>query len=739
VSRRAGRQLLCVSLGLAGWSAFGRPDLLSLLVAYLAALLVWEMPWLRRSLAALRTQQVLLVALALSVPALAWGYRVRARIADREGLVGWTARLSDRLRLESTPSIAPPLISADRPQVFFVQAPGAERVEVQFGPGVRALPAAPLGAGLFRVQYDPRRDGAPRPGDGNLVAGITLDGRRFERELRAVTPLVHPRWFCVSPDAALAATVSEETDELIVIGPGRSLRRLPVGDGPVDCAFLDDVTVAVSQRFDGRLSLLDLGQGRAPRTLALGPQLGRLALSPERTRLVVARDGPEPELVVIGWPELDVRAHLRLTAAADLLAFGPDRDTLLVSSRADASVRRFERSGDTYQQRARLQLGRPAVSLARARDGSRVWIATTDFRPDASAQLGNHFVQDQVLTLRVADLSVIEQRLTARRSPRQSKAGDVDQGGSPLGMRELRDGRLAIAFAGTDELWRVAGSARIDQLDLGASGLSTPHDVAELADGTLLVSSPVAGAIGWLAPNAAPELLRLAPDDAALLKRNPAALARRLGERDFYESTRAGISCQSCHSHADSDQASYNLGDHRLVPTLTVRGLLGTAPYLRDGSYPRIRDLHEVALGRYRGYLRDQAGRRQTLEAFVESLPRATSFAQESRDTATWRHGYAAFRKAHCERCHAPPAFTNLAQLPMLALFPAAAASRATGEMLDVPSLLSISASAPYLNDGRARTLREVIGARNERNLHGDVRALSESEQRELLGFLSCL
>jgi hypothetical protein len=739
VSRRAGRQLLCVSLGLAGWSAFGRPDLLSLLIAYLAALLVWEVPLLRRALTALRTQQLVLLALLLSVPALAWGYRARARIADREGLVGWTARLTDRLRLESTPSIAPPLISADRPQVFFIQAPGAQRVKVRFGAGVRELAAEALGAGLFRVQYDPRRDGAPVPSDGSLVATIALDERRFERALRAVTPLVHPRWFCVSPDASHAAIASEETDELIVIGPERSVQRLPVGDGPVDCAFLDDVTLAVSQRFDGRLSVIELGQGRPPRALSLGSFLGRLALSPERTRLVVARGGPAPELVVISWPELEVRARLKLTAAADLLAFGPDRDTLLVTSRADASVLRFQRSGESYQQTGRLQLGRPAVSLARARDGSRVWVATTDFRPDASAQLGNHFVQDQVLTLLVSSFSVVEQRLTARRSQRQSKAGDVDQGGSPMGMRELRDGRLAITFAGTDELWRVDRTPEIDRLDLGASGVLTPHDVAELADGTLLVSSPVMGGIGWFAPNAPPALLRIAPDDAALRKRNPSGLARRLGERDFYETTRAGISCQSCHSHADSDQASYNLGDRRLAPTLSVSGLLGTAPYLRDGSYPRIRDLHEVAVGRYRGYLREQAGRRQTLEAYVESLPRAASFVEDRPDNATWQRGYAAFRKAHCERCHAPPAFTNLAQLPMQALFPVAAATRAAGEMLDVPSLLSISASAPYLNDGRARTLREVIGERNEDNLHGDVRALSAPEKRDLLGFLSCL
>jgi hypothetical protein len=38
------------------------------------------------------------------------------------------------------------------------------------------------------------------------------------------------------------------------------------------------------------------------------------------------------------------------------------------------------------------------------------------------------------------------------------------------------------------------------------------------------------------------------------------------------------------------------------VPTLDVRGIAGTAPYLRDGSYPRISDLHGVAQVLGRGF-----------------------------------------------------------------------------------------------------------------------------------------
>jgi hypothetical protein len=311
-----------------------------------------------------------------------------------------------------------------------------------------------------------------------------------------------------------------------------------------------------------------------------------------------------------------------------------------------------------------------------------------------------------------------------------------------MGVHEGRDGALWITFAGTDELWQIRADESIPRrIDLGESELFAPHGVAELADGTVLVSSPVSGAFGILAPGAsAPRVVRAAPSDAWLLEHDRGALARRVGERGFYEATRSGIGCQSCHMHADSDDAAYNLGDHRLLPTLSVRGLADTAPYLRDGSYPRLRDLDDVAQTLYRGYLRHQAARGETVEAFVRSLPRRDNprFANE-RDPAAERRGLAAFYKAQCDTCHRPPAFSNLAQLPLRFLFPEQAARLGAEEILDTPSLLSVAASPPYLNDGRAATLDAVLVAENSQNRHGDVQSLTASEQRDLIAFLSSL
>src|SRR6185503_17869283 len=101
----------------------------------------------------------------------------------------------------------------------------------------------------------------------------------------------------------------------------------------------------------------------------------------------------------------------------------------------------------------RLVLGAPAVTLARIGDGARIVVATTDWRPGGGGNLGNHFVQDQLLFVDVRAMRVVEQRLTARRTERQMRAGDVDRGCSPMGIAEAGDGSLLVAFAGSDEVW----------------------------------------------------------------------------------------------------------------------------------------------------------------------------------------------------------------------------------------------------------------------------------------------
>jgi CxxC motif-containing protein (DUF1111 family) len=72
-------------------------------------------------------------------------------------------------------------------------------------------------------------------------------------------------------------------------------------------------------------------------------------------------------------------------------------------------------------------------------------------------------------------------------------------------------------------------------------------------------------------------------------------------------------------------------------------------------------------------------------------------------------------------------------------LFPTHAARLPADERVDTPSLLSVAAGAPYLNDGRARTLDAVIGEHNRDNHHGDSARLTRTERKDLIAFLESL
>ncbi len=741
MSTRVARQLLLLGLASSVWSAVGQPSLLSLIAAYIAAWASFELPPIRASLRAAAPRTLALLAIALAAPGIAFGVRAREELAQTEGWFGAGERLGDRLRLEATPSIAPPLWAVDRPQTWFVSAPGATKLQLRAA-GVRRLVADALGRGLFRIDYDPRRDGVPAEPTDRLAVELIADGNASVRELQLVRPLAHPRWFCVAPDRSRAVALSEETDELFLLDARGLSKRLTVGDGPVDCAFVDGEHVAVSYRYQRELGLWALASGTEARRLALPGRQGRVALSPSGSRLAVAIAASPPMIAVVRVPELTLELRVLLRQPADWLSFGASDDSLFATTRGTAELARFQRRDQAFVEDGTLAIGRPAITLARGADGAQLWAAATDVHAAGHAQLGNHFVQDQLLAIDTATLSIAQRRLTAQRSDRQSKPGDADRGISPMGLHEARDGGLWATFAGSDELWRYRGDDTTpEMIDVGGAGLFAPHGVAELADGTVLVSAPVAGAFGVIANGAtAPHVLRVAPADERLLETDRPALARRVGERGFYEGTRSGIACQSCHLHADSDDTAYNLGDRQLLPTLTVRGLAGTAPYLRDGSYARLRDLDHVAETLYRGYLRNQAARDETIEAFVGFLPRRDPpQLATTRDRAAERRGVSAFYKARCDGCHTPPAFTNLAQLSIRALFPAFAAQLPHEESVDTPSLLSVAASPPYLNDGRAPTLDSVLTTHNRERRHGDVDRLSASERRDLVAFLSSL
>ena len=760
-------QLVLLVSAVAIWSIRPVPRFWAPVLAYFLAWILLDRLWVRLpppTKARQNTRSALLVIGAITVAAaapIADLFRARYAFADNEGLIGLGVHLEDRLRLENTPAIAPPTVFSDHPQTLYIYAPGAGTAALRLAAGLPELPGDDLGHGLFRVSFDPRTDPLPDTDLAILDAALIVDRREHRRTLGWVRPLTHPRWFASAPDQGLAATVSEETDELILLDREGLVARLPVGDGPVDAVFVrGGRQLAVAHRYTPQLWVIDVATREVVARLPTGHMQGRLAASPSGIKVAVAIDEIPPRIEIIDLArelepgsELGARETLRLDTPADWLAFGPSDELLVVSSRHDRQLRRAERLPTDTDQAWRitgtLTLGRPVVTLGRAPEGATLWLATTDFRPDGEPHRGNHFVQDQLLILDVVRWRIADRRLTARRTPRQDAPGDVSSGLSPMGIVVRGDGSAWIAFAGSEEVWSLSADARTPDAVIAGYDLDliSPVGVADLGDGFWAASTPAGGAAAvYGADNEMVAFVGLTPPDADLAAAAPGTLDRqaltlRAGERAFYEATRAGISCQSCHLHADTDHSPHEIGQDPLLPTLTVRGTRGTAPYLRDASFPRIRDLDSHLAGDlYRGYVRFDEGRGLALETFVGSLPRAVnprSFG--ARKPAEEGAGLDAFVQARCNLCHVPPAFTNLSQHPVETLFPSYAEELRPGSQVDTPSLLGSHARSHFLQNGRAHSLSEVLLEHNEANQHGDSRALSGDQRDALSAFLLAL
>jgi cytochrome c peroxidase len=90
--------------------------------------------------------------------------------------------------------------------------------------------------------------------------------------------------------------------------------------------------------------------------------------------------------------------------------------------------------------------------------------------------------------------------------------------------------------------------------------------------------------------------------------------------------------------------------------------------------------------------------------------------------------------KAGCARCHPAPYFTDRKSYDV-------GAPTATDPSIkyDTPTLVEVFRTAPYLHDGRALTIRDVITKHNPGDVHGHVSGLSPQEIDDLVEYVRSL
>lgn len=192
------------------------------------------------------------------------------------------------------------------------------------------------------------------------------------------------------------------------------------------------------------------------------------------------------------------------------------------------------------------------------------------------------------------------------------------------------------------------------------------------------------------------------------------------------------MTCASCHPGGHTNGLNFDTlsdGDYGAAKnTPSLLGVGSTAPYAWTARFAELpAQVHQSLQSSLKGPSAEDRTV-EDLTAYLASLvPPTPRLAAD--DPAVLR-GSKVFEARRCESCHKPPLYTSTG-VKDVGLDDGAGGHRA----FNPPSLLGVGSSAPYLHDGRAATLDDVL----ENHPAGYKTPLAPGERTDLKSFLDSL
>ncbi len=245
------------------------------------------------------------------------------------------------------------------------------------------------------------------------------------------------------------------------------------------------------------------------------------------------------------------------------------------------------------------------------------------------------------------------------------------------------------------------------------------------------------------------------------------------GKQIFYDAsdlkmgTDGYVSCASCHMDGTQDGRTWDFTDRGegLRNTISLVGRAGTAHgrVHWSANFDEIQDFENDMRSHFKGQgfmsdadfnegttaltLGDAKKGKSTdldaLTAYIESLDSfdASPYRQNNGNlTADGVAGKSVFEDLKCASCHSGEAFTdsNTGKLHDVGTISTTSGKRLNGQLLglDVPTLKDVWATAPYLHNGAAKTLEEVLTVYNTNDAHGATSTLSATQIKQLEAYL---
>lgn len=212
------------------------------------------------------------------------------------------------------------------------------------------------------------------------------------------------------------------------------------------------------------------------------------------------------------------------------------------------------------------------------------------------------------------------------------------------------------------------------------------------------------------------------------------------------------ISCNSCHWEGEHDGRTWQFGFSGPRNTTSLLGMVQTYPLRWSAEWNEAAD-SEFAITKEQygtGLLGEEmhpalgepnGGRSSDLDAlaaFIDSLERPPNPHADAYDPQLLAHGAVLFEDPNvgCLVCHPPPFYTDF---QVHDVGTAEGPNEVLGPEIDTPTLLSLYRSAPYLHDGSAPTLVDVLTSANIDDLHGVTSHLNQADLEALVVFMLSL
>ncbi len=601
-----------------------------------------------------------------------------------------------------------------------------------------------------------------------------------------------PVALAVSPDGK-RVYVSDRTGNRLTVVDAVSHKRLSdiaVGEQPRGlCVSPDGKTIYLAERMSGTVAVIDAAGQKVRERIPVGHRPVAVSLAAGKSKLYVAIEDTNRVAVIdlkaspvqvaeqietIREPcSLAVTSDERHVVVANLLPDGANTDPTLSAMITIIGTDKMK------AEHVKLPPGSTCVqAVCVSPDGKQAYAVHSLGRFTLPiTQLERGWVNTTALSI----IDVAGHRLIATMLLDSLTQGAPD----PYGIVASPDGRrVYITHAGPHEV-SVVETGLIAELLAG----KVPEKLASLKDGNLpniwvriqkdpsqitdlqndLTALYIADAIKRLSSGGkGPRGLAVTPDGKQLFVGNfysgnvaivdteawrslgtinlgpqPEADAIRRGELVFHDATKAfqrWYSCSTCHPNTGRvDGLSWDFlrdGIGNPKDTINLVYVGETEPLNRRGTRATAAECARTGLETGHMIVPTQKDVDDLLAFLLSLRPEPSPLLEpDGKLSASAIRGKQIFEgKADCLRCHPGPYYTDK-KMHDVGTF---SAPDPDGRY-DTPSLIEAYRTAPYLHDGRARTIEEIFTRFDPKDLHGKARQLTPKELEDLTTYILSL